>query len=63
MTGKEVNYIQETIANEGIDYGLNDYTDFEEVKDKRFHNLLQDYRESRKDLLAYVGLDEEGNKL
>ena len=46
------------LGSAGIDYGLNDYSDFMSIDDKEFHRLLAKYRNAREKLLDYVDYDE-----
>jgi len=55
MTGKEIDYVRETIEQEGFDYAFNDYSDFSIIKDIRFHNLREAYVKAREDLAEYIG--------
>lgn len=53
----ERNYIQDTVANEGFDYGFVHYTDFPEIEDEEFHTLRKAYLAAREALVDYVGLE------
>ena len=57
MTGKEFNYIKETVENEGFDYAFANYTDFSEIKDEEFHRLRAKFLLARTNLIEYCGLD------
>jgi ribosomal protein L19 len=55
MTGTELQYVRDTIDNEGFDYAFRHYTDFvDEVKDVEFHKLRKAYVEAAKELDVYV---------
>jgi len=58
MTGREFNYVRGTIENEGFDYAFINYSDFEDIKDPKFHKLRKAYIKAQKDLQEYVGEDE-----
>jgi len=58
MTKKEKNNILATIDNEGFDYGFANYSSFDEIKDKEFHELREKYLEARENLAVYIGCEE-----
>lgn len=58
MTKSEKKYISSVIANEGFDYTFIHYSNFEEVKDKKFQELRNAYVSARKEFHAF--LDEQG---
>jgi hypothetical protein len=59
MNGKEMNYVRDTIENEGFMYAFKDYTDFEdEVKDAEFHKLRKSFLDAAKALAEYVGIED-----
>ena len=59
MDKAQMEYVRNVIDNEGFDYGLVHYTDFnDEVEDKTFHALREAYILARSDLREYLGLDE-----
>ncbi|MEK9180273.1 MAG: hypothetical protein AAB897_02580 [Patescibacteria group bacterium] len=59
MTAKEKQEIRETIESEGFDYAFTAYSDFDEVKDPKFHQLRQAYLAARKALAEYIGYEDE----
>ena len=57
MKKKDRESIESTIENEGFDYAFINYSDFEEVKDDKFHKLRLAYIDARKALAEYVGVE------
>jgi hypothetical protein len=61
MTKKQKEYVCETIDIEGsADYAFRFYSNFEEIKDKKFHELREAYIKAVDELEKYVGWDEYG---
>ncbi len=61
MTGKELDYVRETVDQEGFDYAFRDYSDFiDEVQDEKFHELRRAYVKAAKELDMYIGGESEG---
>lgn len=59
LSGAEIREVKAVIENEGIDYGLNHYTDFKkEVQCPEFHRVLLEYQAARRALLEACGHDE-----
>lgn len=59
MTGKEFQYVLDTIENEGFEYAFTSYTDFKkEVKDPKFHKLRLAFLNATKNLAEYVGYED-----
>lgn len=54
--GDEKNLILDTVEMEGFDYTFQCYSQFEDVKDERFHNLRKQYLQAQKELADYIGL-------
>lgn len=50
--------VNATIENEGFDYAFRHYSDFKEVKDKKFHELREAYVEAAQSLSDYLRLEE-----
>lgn len=48
---KSVHY---RIEEEGIDYTFMHYSNFEEIKDEKFHQLRQEYLKISKELKNYI---------
>lgn len=42
------------MENEGAEYAFIDYSQFEYIKDKVFHDLRQNYIEAYKSLISYI---------
>lgn len=57
MTGKEFQYVADTIENEGFSYAFVHYTDFSEIEDEKFHELRQAYLDADAALREYVGVE------
>lgn len=57
MTGKEFQYVLNTIENEGFEYTFEGYSFFEEIKDEMFHRLRKAFLDSRKALAKYIGFE------
>jgi hypothetical protein len=57
MKPKGLDYIRETVNQEGFDYAFTGYSNFEEIKDKEFHRLREAYLKARKELAEYIGVE------
>lgn len=57
MTGKEFQYVIDTIENEGFSYAFVDYSDFFEIEDEKFHELRQAYLHADAALREYLGVE------
>lgn len=57
MTKKQKSEIASIIDNEGFDYTFVHYSSFKEVKDKKFHELIEKFLSARKDLGDYLELE------
>lgn len=58
MTGKESRNVCATVENEGFDYAFCYYSNFEEIKDAKFHRLRKKYVEAARLLRDYIGLED-----
>lgn len=47
-------HVRATVENEGFDYAFRSYSDFHEVKDKKFHKLREAYLAAAKALEDYI---------
>jgi len=47
-------HVQYRMNNEGYDYCFKQYSNFEEIKDEKFHELRKKYLEISKELEEYV---------
>lgn len=54
MNKKDKKYINDCIKNEGFDHAFRFYSGFEDVKDKKFHELLKKYISAAKELEEYI---------
>ena len=55
-------FVQGKVWEKGLDDALVNYSDFKEVKDKKFHKLRADFLKARKELINYIAkrhLEEE----
>ena len=50
--------LRSTINNEGFDYAFTHYSDFSEIKDKKFHELRKKYLEAQEALQNYINEEE-----
>lgn len=57
MNIEEKEYIQATIENEGVYYAFIHYSDFEEIKDDKFHELRKAFEKAAKELVDYCDCD------
>lgn len=55
MNAKDLEYVKDTIDNEGFDYAFVDYSDFSEIEDDKFHELRVAYVKAAEELREYVG--------
>lgn len=58
LTGEEYELIDGCIENEGFDYCFVHYSEFSEIKDKKFHKLRLKYLDARGDLAEYIGIED-----
>jgi hypothetical protein len=54
MTKKERELLEHNIECEGFDYCFTDYSNWEEIKDKKFQCLREKYANAAKELKEYV---------
>ena len=59
MKAKDLDYVRDTISNEGFHYTFTGYSHFEEVKDEEFHRLRKAYLEAGEKLGKYLNIDFE----
>jgi hypothetical protein len=59
MTGREFASVNGAIDNEGFDYAFVNYSNFDDVKDEKFHELRQAFLNARQELKEYVGAEED----
>jgi len=50
-------YMEQKIEKEGFHYAFVGYSDFDEVKDEKFHELRKKYLKALKELGDYMGID------
>ena len=55
MNKEDKENIVQRVNQEGFDYAFIHYSRFEEIKDKKFHELREQYKEARKKLADYIG--------
>ena len=51
---EDFEYVQYRMGEEGFHYCFNDFSDFSEIKDERFHELRLAYLKAAKDLEDYI---------
>lgn len=54
MTAEEKENIVEMVDVEGFDYAFRFYSEFKEIKDKRFHELREAYKKAANELEEYI---------
>jgi len=54
MKTEDRNYVCNTIDNEGFDYAFIDYSDFNYIKDEKFHELRLAYIKAVDDIKKYL---------
>ena len=53
-------FVQDTVESEGgMDYAFRYYTQFKEIKDKKFHSLRKAYVKAAQELSDYCRLEED----
>lgn len=63
MKKKDVKELFEKMDWEGADYALFSYSDWKEIKDPKFHKLLEAAKESRDNLNAYLMTEAARNNV
>ena len=58
MKKKDRELVADVVENEGFGYTFMHKDSFEEIKDKRFHELRLAFKKAAKELAEYVGLEE-----
>ena len=58
MKKKDKDYLEAKIDGEGFDYAFRYYSNYEDIKDPKFHELRLAYIKTAKDLAGYIGLNE-----
>lgn len=58
MTKKDKQILADKIEWEGGDYTLFEYSDWKEIKDKKFHQLRKEIVRLRKELYEYIEIDK-----
>lgn len=58
MKPKDLDYIRDTVENEGFEYAFVHYSDFKEVKDEEFHKLRKAYADAYAALSEYLHIEE-----
>jgi hypothetical protein len=57
MKAEDREIVAQRINQEGFDYTFIHYTNFEEIKDKKFHVLREHYIQAAKALSKYLGIE------
>ena len=55
MKIKDRKYVVQTIEQEGFEYVFMNYSNFEDIEDEEFHKLINEYKNSAKNLANYIG--------
>jgi len=58
MTDEEKAEVSHTIEQEGLDYGLRNYSNFEEIEDPEFHQRRLAYIKAAEEFEQYINYDE-----
>lgn len=58
MKKKDKKFLEGIIDNEGFDYAFAHYSSFEEIKDEKFHKLIDSFLAARTELGNYIGLED-----
>lgn len=61
MNTKEKKEVCEVVENEGFDYAFQHYSNFSEIKDKKFHELRKAYLTATKELSEYIEMAKYGS--
>jgi len=59
MNKKDKRKVCETVVMEGFHYAFRHYSNFEEIKSKKFHQLREVYVKAAKELEEFIGLEDE----
>lgn len=54
MENNDLQYILNRIELEEVEYTIIDYSNFEEIKNEKFHKLRENYRKAHYELLKYL---------
>lgn len=54
MNLEDIKFLKSKMRWEGFDYCFESYSNWEEIKDKRFHELRKNYLDSKKLLENYI---------
>lgn len=57
MNGKQLDYVRDTVENEGFHYAFTGYSDFADIKDAEFHKLREAYVSAAEQLAEYLGVE------
>jgi hypothetical protein len=58
MEKSDKDYVAAKVDSEGFDYAFIHYSNYEDIKDPKFHKLRLAYIKAVKELSEYLGLDE-----
>jgi hypothetical protein len=59
VTKKQKQHVAGVIENEGFDYAFRFYSNFDHIRDERFHKFREAYINAACDLSGYLDLGEE----
>lgn len=57
MTKKEQEILSNTIEDEGFEYAMLDYSNWDQINDDDFHEALIEYREATEKLKGIIGIE------
>lgn len=63
MKKKDIQMLLDKFDNEGTDYALFNYSDWEDINDPKFHIRLKVAKAAREDLYDYLRSEAERNKI
>lgn len=57
MKAKDKENVLNKVESEGFDYCFIHYSKFPEIKDERFHVLVENYTKAARELAKYIGAE------
>lgn len=58
MNAKDLDYVRDTIENEGFEYAFIHYSDFKHIKDEEFHKLREAFEKARNELAEFLNVTD-----
>ena len=59
MNEKSLAYVAQCVESEGFDYAMIHYSNYDQVKDEKFHELKKKFEDARTELAEYLGCEDE----